>query len=116
MSECTKILEDRIRTFGPGAEDTDTDAATPPKSTAGRPNGNVEAWFQSHTGKNGYPLKTENKDAADQRKYVALSREEKEMLVDVASGAAISLRDAHGDILQAIRNSLTNRSVDITVE
>lgn len=38
------------------------------------------------------------------------------MLVDVASGAAISLRDAHGDILQAIRNSLTNRSVDITVE
>ena len=75
----------------------------------------VEAWFQSHPGENGCPLKTENKDAADQRKYVALSREEKEMLVDVASSVTISLRDAHGDILQAIRNSLTNRSVDITV-
>lgn len=84
-------MEDKIRTSEPGDGGHRYRCSDPAEIDGWR---SVEAWSQSHPGENGCPLKTENKDAADQRKYVALSREEKEMLVDVASGVTISLRDA----------------------
>ena len=39
------------------------------------------------------------------------------MLADVVSGATISLKDAHGDVLAAIKGSVANKqSADITVK
>ncbi|WP_312702406.1 hypothetical protein, partial [Sedimentibacter sp.] len=42
-------------------------------------------------------------------KYDALSADEKAMLADVTSGATMSLRDPHGDIITAIKRSYENR-------
>jgi hypothetical protein len=77
----------------------------------------VQAWFDKYTDVNGRPLKAENKDESDQKKYDALSDEDKAMLADVVSSATISIKDAHGDILAAIKNSLTyKQDADITVK
>jgi len=70
----------------------------------------VEAWFNKYTSDvNGRPLKADSDKPEDQTKYNALSEEEKTMLADVISSATMSLKDAHGDILSAIKESYENR-------
>jgi hypothetical protein len=75
----------------------------------------IEDWFNKYTASNGRPLKPEQKNEEDQAKYDALSDEEKAMLADVTSSATISLKDAHGDILGAIKEAYENR-MELTVE
>lgn len=79
----------------------------------------AEQWFLKYCSDlNGRPLKiTDTSKDEDKAKYDTLTDEEKEMLVDVVASATMSLNDSHGDILAAIRNSLTNMSaIDITIK
>ena len=72
----------------------------------------IEEWFDKYTSdRNGRPLKDGSEDAEDKAKYDALSDEEKAMLADVTASATMSLNDAHGDIIKAIRASYENREV-----
>ena len=72
----------------------------------------VEAWFEDYTSDvNGRPLKAEAANDEDQAKYDALSDDEQEMLLDVTSGATMSLNDSHGDIIGAIRLAFENREL-----
>lgn len=66
----------------------------------------VDAWFKSYTSDvNGRPLKDNSEVAEDKAKYDKLSDEDKKMLADVISSATISLNDAHGNIIGAIRKA-----------
>ena len=78
----------------------------------------VEQWFAKYTSDvNGRPLKADSTKEEDKAKYSALTSEEKEMLVDVTTGATMSLNDPHGDIIAAIRNSFENAiKIDLTVK
>ncbi|MGB4440078.1 MAG: FMN-binding protein, partial [Sedimentibacter sp.] len=70
----------------------------------------VEDWFNKYTSDvNGRPLKADSDKPEDQTKYAALSEEDKAMLADVVASATMSLKDAHGDILSAIKESYENR-------
>lgn len=70
----------------------------------------VEQWFNKYTSNlNGRPLKDGSDKPVDKSKYEALSDEEKAMLADVVSSATMSLRDGHGNIIQAIKNAYENR-------
>ncbi|MDR1894931.1 MAG: hypothetical protein LBQ61_09660, partial [Spirochaetales bacterium] len=71
----------------------------------------IEDWFRRYCSDiNGRPLKiTDSSDPADSAKYDALSRQEKDMLADVVSGATISLNDSHGNIIAAISTAYENR-------
>lgn len=69
----------------------------------------IEAWYAKFCSEEtGRPLKEDTDSEADQTKYAALSDEEKAQLTDVTSSATMSLRDAHGDILTAIRRAWEN--------
>ncbi len=76
----------------------------------------VEQWFAKYTSDlNGRPLKADSDKPEDKAKYEKLSDAEKDMLVDVVSGATMSLKDGHGNIIEAIKNSYENRvGLDIT--
>lgn len=66
----------------------------------------VEAWFGRYfSADNGRPL-TENAAAdADRARWEAFSADDRARAADIVSGATMSLRDAHGDILTAIRRA-----------
>lgn len=69
----------------------------------------IEAWVGQYcSDANGRPLTAESAQEGDQEKYNALTDEEKSMLADVTTAATISLNDAHGDIIGAIRNAWEN--------
>ncbi|MFI3257917.1 MAG: hypothetical protein R3Y36_06435, partial [Spirochaetales bacterium] len=76
----------------------------------------VSQWFDKYCSDiNGRPLKISDSSAAqDVAKFNSLSNAEQAMLVDVTSGATISLNDDHGDIIKAILKSFENK-VDINV-
>ena len=66
----------------------------------------AEAWFAKYcSDANGRPLTEQSDQAGDQEKYAALTEAEKQQLADVTSGATLSLRDAHGDLLGALRKA-----------
>ena len=70
----------------------------------------IEEWFEKYTSdRNGRPLKDGAEDAEDKAKYDALSDEDKAILADVTTSATMSLNDAHGNIIAAIRNAYENR-------
>jgi hypothetical protein len=70
----------------------------------------VEDWFNKYTSPlNGRPLKDGSTKPEEKTKYDALTKEEKAMLADVTTAATMSLKDAHGDILGAIKASFTNK-------
>lgn len=67
-------------------------------------------WFEKYCSDiNGRPLKEDSGNPEDVIKFKALSKEDQDMLVDVVSGATMSLNDSHGDIIAAIRQSLENK-------
>jgi LysM repeat protein len=70
----------------------------------------LQAWFAANTDVNGRPIKigTELKPE-DQAKVDALSADEQAVLADVITGATMSLRDAHGYILDAVVKAYENR-------
>ncbi len=70
----------------------------------------VEEWFKKYTSDlNHRPLKDGSDKPEDKAKYDALSAEEKAMLADVTSAATMSLSDAHGDIIAAIKESFETK-------
>lgn len=58
---------------------------------------------------NGRPIKATATNEKDKEKYAKLSAEDKAMLVDLTAGATMSIRDPHGDIINAIKNAYENR-------
>ncbi|WP_443864224.1 FMN-binding protein [Fusobacterium ulcerans] len=75
----------------------------------------IEAWFaKSSSDVNGRPLKEKSKNEKDKEKFSKLSDSEKKELVDLVAGATMSIKDAHGDILGAIKNAYDNR-VEVTL-
>lgn len=84
---------------------------------AGMTTDEAEAWFAAYCSDlNGKPLFGTSDKEEDMAKYEALSDEEKADL-DAISGATMSLRDAHGDILGAIVKAWDNaKSANISVE
>ena len=76
----------------------------------------VSQWFADYCSDvNGRPLFGASENEEDIAKYEAFTDEEKSSL-DAISGATMSLRDAHGDILGSIEKAWTNaKDTNITV-
>lgn len=70
----------------------------------------VEAWAKKYTSDlNGRPLKATMTKPEDVAKYAVLTAEDKTMLADVTTSATMSLKDAHGDIIGALKAAYTNK-------
>lgn len=70
----------------------------------------INAWFGRYfSDLNGRPLNPETKNDKDLAKVEKLTPAEKAMLVDVRSGATMSLNDAHGAYLSALQSAWENR-------
>ena len=68
----------------------------------------INAWFEKHcSGLNGRLLTAASTKEDDVAKYSALTDEEK-AVNDAVSGATMSVRDPHGDILGAIEKAVAN--------
>lgn len=76
----------------------------------------VENWYAAYCSDlNGKPLHGTSEAEEDVQKYEALSDDEKADL-DAISGATMSLRDAHGDLLGAVLKSWENaKSTNISI-
>lgn len=75
----------------------------------------LEQWFAKNTSDlNGRPLTGKMTDPKDKEKLAKLSDAEKKVLTDVTSGATISLKDAHGDYIGALKKSFANK-VEVTI-
>lgn len=76
----------------------------------------IEQWYTKNCSDvNGRPLKADSKNEKDKEKYAKLTDQEKKDLADVVSGATMSLKDAHGDIIGAIKKAYENRA-EITIK
>lgn len=86
------------------------------KSFVGKTVAEVEEWFTKYCSDvNGRPLVDGSTNEQDKAKYDALSDEEKAALAEVTAGATMSIKDAHGDILGAIKEAYDNRrAVELT--
>ncbi|HZK55507.1 MAG TPA: FMN-binding protein [Desulfosporosinus sp.] len=70
----------------------------------------IEQWFAKNTSDtNGKPLTDKVTSDPDKAKFAALSDAEKTALVDVTSGASISLKDGHGDFIGALKKAFENK-------
>jgi hypothetical protein len=70
----------------------------------------VEGWFKKYGNDvNGRPLNPETKDAKEKAKYDALSAADKKVAVDARSGATMSIEDAHGNVVLALRDAWNKR-------
>ena len=75
----------------------------------------IEEWFAKNTSDvNARPLKAVSKDEKDIAKFAKLNDKEKAALADVVTGATMSLKDAHGDFIAAIKKAYANR-LEITL-
>lgn len=74
----------------------------------------LETWFAKNTTAAGRPIKANTTNADDLAKLQKLTDKEKADLVDVVSGATMSLRDPHGDFLGAVEDAYKNR-VDVVI-
>jgi hypothetical protein len=84
---------------------------------AGKTADEIEQWAAKYTSDlNGRPLKDGSSNEQDKAKYDALTAEDKAALADVTASATMSLTDAHGNILAALRESIQNaETVEITI-
>ena len=84
---------------------------------AGMTTEEVTAWYEAACSDlNGRPLHGTSEKEEDVKKYEALSDQQKQEL-DGISGATMSLRDPHGDILGAIEKARASaKETSITVE
>jgi 2-hydroxy-3-keto-5-methylthiopentenyl-1-phosphate phosphatase len=70
----------------------------------------IEAWFAKNTSDvNGRPLKADSTNDKDKEKYGKLTDQEKKDLADVTAKATMSLKDAHGDFISAIKKAFANK-------
>lgn len=80
----------------------------------------IEQWAAKNLSDlNGRPLKapTETTKPEDKAKYEKLTETEKAALADVVSGATMSLKDAHGDFIGALKKAYENRiEIEVPVQ
>ncbi|MBU3191803.1 peptidoglycan-binding protein [Clostridium bowmanii] len=69
----------------------------------------LDAWFAKNTTAAGRPIKANTIKQDEMDKLAKLTVKEKADLADVVSGATMSLNDAHGDFLGAIKDAYKNR-------
>ena len=70
----------------------------------------LEAWFKKYLSDvNGRVLNPATTNEKDKAKVDPLTAEEKAMLVDVRSGATMSLNDSHGSFVALIRDAWNKR-------
>ena len=72
----------------------------------------VEAWFNKYTDVNGRPYKMaypEKLTDADKAAVAAFTDAEKKMLVDVTTGATMSLKDPHSDFITSLKKAYEDR-------
>lgn len=75
----------------------------------------IDQWFaKSASDTNGKILTSKVTSDPDKAKYAKLTDPEKKALVDVTSGASISLKDPHGDFIGALDKAYKNK-VDVTL-
>lgn len=80
------------------------------KAFIGKTVDELEAWFKKYLSDvNGRPLNPATTNEKDKAKVDPLSAEEKAMLVDVRSGATMSLNDSHGSFVTLIRDAWNKR-------
>ncbi len=66
----------------------------------------VDAFYKKYTNdKNGRPLNPASTDAAEKAKFSNMTASDKQTVADVRSGATMSINDAHGYVLAAIRDA-----------
>lgn len=76
----------------------------------------VEAWYAKNTSDiNGKPLSDKLTDPKDVEKFGKLTADEKKALADVTSGASISLNDAHGNFIKALKEAFENK-IEVTIK
>lgn len=70
----------------------------------------LEAWFAKYTSDvNGRLLDPATTNEKDKAKVAKLNDSDKKMLVDARTGATMSVRDAHGNIVDVIRDAYNKR-------
>jgi hypothetical protein len=70
----------------------------------------VVAWFAKYgNDANARPLNPETKDAKEKAKYDALSAADRKVAVDARSGATMSIMDAHGNVISALKDAWNKR-------
>lgn len=70
----------------------------------------IETWVAKYTNdRNGRPLNPASTNEAELAKYNALSAADKQVVADVRAGATMSLTDAHGNIVAALKRAYQNR-------
>lgn len=70
----------------------------------------VDAWLKKYASDvTGRPLNPATKDAKEKAKYDALSPADQKIAVDVQTGATMSITDAHGNVLAALRDAWNKR-------
>jgi hypothetical protein len=70
----------------------------------------VVAWFAKYGNDvNARPLNPETKDAKEKAKFNALSKADQKVAVDARSGATMSIMDAHGNVIDALRDAWQKR-------
>lgn len=76
----------------------------------------IETWFSKSTSDtNGRPLREKTTNPKDKEKFNKLSSDEKKENTDLLAGATMSIKDSHGDILEAIKNAYENR-VEVIID
>jgi uncharacterized protein with FMN-binding domain len=78
----------------------------------------IEEWAKKYTSDvNGRPLKAESTVEGDKAKYDKLTDAEKAELAEVITSATMSVNDAHGNIISAIKASWENaRDINLSVK
>ena len=75
----------------------------------------IEKWFaKNFSDVNGRPLAPTSAKEGDKAKYEKLTVAEKAKIADVVSGATMSLKDAHGDFIGALKEAYAKR-VEVTI-
>ena len=70
----------------------------------------IEQWFAKYCSDvNGRPLSEKSTNEKDKEKLGKLTAQEKKDLADVIAGATMSLKDAHGDFIGALKKAYENK-------
>jgi hypothetical protein len=75
----------------------------------------IETWYAKYCSDvNGRPLTAKSEKPEDIAKLGKLTDAEKKDLVDVTTGATMSLQDAHGDFIAAIKKAYESK-IEVTI-
>jgi len=111
-----KTKRERADTYGMNyANDWHKQADFYQKFFKGKTLSEIEQWYTKYCSDlNGRPLTDKSTKPEDIAKLAKLTAEDKKSLVDVTSGATMSLNDAHGDFIAAMKKAYESK-VEITI-